>query len=685
MLKSTPHPQSLWIPITLGTVLFVALGGLTILDPSSLGWLMRGLLDPPTYQLGWEFFRHTPWVQFPLGANPDYGMALGSSIVFSDSLPLFALPLKYLSPWLPATFQYFGFWILCCFLLHALFAYLLLSRFTEDRWLLALGTSLLLLTPCYLLRMNIHMVLAGQWLILAGYYLYFAERFRDRFWVGLLLTAAFIHAYLLVMLGAIWATDLFQRLIRREQRIGACLLRLAAGIIPVTLVMWSLGYFMLGPSPVAAQQYARMNLLSLIDSRGDWSQLLPAQQIDIWDGDGFAYMGAGLLLLLALAPFLVGRNLSQSLKGPRIWPLALMSVTLLLVALTNDIRVGPYTLLQFDLPEFVNNAYRVFRSPGRLFWPVYYLLCATIILLVCLRLKYRAALATLCTALALQVYDLSNMLPRMQDYFTQETRWENPLTAPMWNELGDRYKKVLYVLPHNGDHHFVVLADFAKNHRMAVNIGNFARIDENKGNKQQQELLAAIETGQFDAQALYVFMNNELWESAQLTMGPDDKAGTLDGLMLLLPGLKTCSDCQNLGFSERIWGDWPAAQLPSLIGERRDDRLVAPPGVAGYLSYGPYTLIPAGEVEYAITYASEAATHVSAGSWDIVSTATSDPHVIANGVLSGTAGKPQTLRGKIKLAEAKQQSEIRTFSNGEHDLQLIRVELKRVPPSMPRP
>lgn len=679
MLNSNSSRPSLWIPAALGAALFLALGGLTILSPSNLGWLMRGLLDPPTYQLGWEFFRHTPWMQFPLGANPDYGMALGSSIVFSDSLPLFALPFKLLSPWLPETFQYFGLWILTCFVLQAVFAYLLIAHFTRNRWLLILGTSLLLLMPTYLMRMTIHMVLAGQWLLLAGFYLYFAGRFRDRFWVSLLLVATLTHAYLLVMLGAIWAADLLQRLLKREHGLGRCLIRLGMGIVPVILVMWLLGYFMLGTSPVVAGTYARMNLLALLDPRGEWSRLIPAPQIDFWDSDGFAYMGAGMLGLLFLAIGLVWRKTGQAAPRSMLLPLVLMSISLLLIALTNTIKLGPYTLLQFDLPTSLTHVYQVFRSPGRLFWPVYYLIATFSIVIVCARLKQNVAILLLVLALGIQLYDLSRMLPRIHSYFVQESSWQSPLTAPMWEELGERYQKVLYVPPHNIAPDFIPLANFASRQGMEINIGYFARVDLSKEKNHQEEILAEIGSGQFDPQAIYVFMNNELWEQAQSNMGPDDQAGMLDDLRVVLPNLRKCPDCQRQGFLERIWGSWPASQLPSLVGELRDDRLISRPGVPGYLSYGPYTQIPAGQVEYAIVYASAADPAVEIGTWDIVSNAAEAPQVLASGRLIGTAGHERALRGTMSLEHAKQQSEIRTLSSGGHDLQLIRVELKRVP------
>jgi len=289
----------------------------------------------------------------------------------------------------------------------------------------------------------------------------------------------------------------------------------------------------------------------------------------------------------------------------------------------------------------------------------------------------------LALALGLQLYDLSKMLPRIHSYFSQESSWQSPLTAPMWDELGERYRKVLYVLPHNQAPDFIPLADFANRYRMPINIGYFARVDFNKEKVHQEEMLAAIGSGQLDPQAIYVLMNNDLWERAQASMGSDDQAGMLDGMRLVLPNLGKCMDCERLGFSEREWGVWPASMLLSLVGDLRDDRLVARPGVPGYLSYGPYTEIPAGQIEYAIVYTSEADPAAEVGAWDIVSKAAESPQILASGRLIGTAGQERTLRGSLNLEHAQQQSEIRTLSNGEHDLQLIRVEVKFAPSAHP--
>ncbi|MFV3413761.1 DUF6311 domain-containing protein [Pseudomonas nitroreducens] len=683
MLASHSVRPSLWIPILLGGGLFVALGGLTVLLPSSIGWLMRGLFDPPTNLLGWEFFRETPLLQFPLGANPRYGMEMGSSIVFSDSLPLFALPFKLLGPLLPQTFQYFGLWVLLCLTMQAVFSYLVLSRFTQDRRLLTLGTVLLLLLPPYLIRFAFHLALGGQWLLLGGLYLYFDPRYRAQFWLVLLALATLIHAYLLVMLAAIWGADLLQRLVKREMSLARCVVHGLIGSALVILLMWLIGYFILGSAPTVPGPYGRMNLLSLVDSRGDWSRLLPAlkrpEGMDgFLDHDGFAYMGVGVLALLAISVALAVAHRQEEHSGRAflIWPLVAMSLLMLSISLTNTLSVGPYVVTWLDLPDWGDRLYQVFRSPGRMFWPVFYLLAVTAVAVICVRTRPRVALALLAAATCVQFYDLSSGLQGMRKLFRQEPSWTSPMRSPMWESLGKRYQRILYVFPTHVPEHFIALSDFALHHGMSINSANFARVDAQAQARARERLARQVANGIYDADALYVFNEAALWDQATRTLSNGAIAGELDGIRLVIPQLQSCPACRSADFKAQRWGSWPASRLPTLIGRLRDDRLIAPAGATGYLSYGPYTLIPAGRYRYRITYAAPGDASVRVGTWDIVSSGSPAGTTLAQGYLTGTGGQARTVEGVLQCNQDCPGSEIRTSSNGSAELSLICVELE---------
>jgi hypothetical protein len=87
----TRAPVSRWVflvPLLVGTIGYLVIVGPRVLDPANVAWLGEG--DPLTHYLGWEFFRDSP-LTMPLGRNPRYGLEIGSSIIYSDSIPLLAI------------------------------------------------------------------------------------------------------------------------------------------------------------------------------------------------------------------------------------------------------------------------------------------------------------------------------------------------------------------------------------------------------------------------------------------------------------------------------------------------------------------------------------------------------------------------------------------------------------------
>ena len=115
---------ALWLAsFLLGTAAFVYVTDWRIILPTNTSWLMVG--DAAQHYLGWAFYRNSPWT-WPLGLNPLYGMEFSNSIVFTDSIPLLAIPFKVISQFLPYPFQYLGIWVLLCFVLQSYFAFRLI-------------------------------------------------------------------------------------------------------------------------------------------------------------------------------------------------------------------------------------------------------------------------------------------------------------------------------------------------------------------------------------------------------------------------------------------------------------------------------------------------------------------------------------------------------------------------------
>jgi len=302
--------------LVVGSLIFVYATGGRILNPTSHDWLMIG--DSATHYMGWEFFRHTALLQWPLGLNPKFGLDISSSIAFTDSIPLAAFVFKPFNFLLPATFQYLGIWILICFILQTHLAARLLSHFLTDQIQIALGSVFIALSPVLMYRLVHdgygHIALVSHFLILGALNLYFTKELKSWWWALLFLSTILIQAYFIPMVAAIWIAKLVQYL-RHEGRsrsmvVKHCLLVAVASIS--TLIAG--GYVALGSNLFTGSSdvtdsnfpyWFRWQPLSLIDIQtsfsGTWSRFLSDQQELRGDVEGFSFLGSGILLLASMA------------------------------------------------------------------------------------------------------------------------------------------------------------------------------------------------------------------------------------------------------------------------------------------------------------------------------------------------------------------------------------------------
>jgi hypothetical protein len=189
--------------------MFIAIYGTWIVDPTHVDWLLVGG-DLSQHYLGWEFYRQSEWT-LPLGVMQNVAYPHGLSIVFMDSIPLFAIPFKLISGILPVHFQYFGIWGLLAFALQSGIAALIVRRWSNYPLVVLSGAALLTISPVMLERMFNHTALAGHWIILlAILVLVYSRRLSVNkmilFWSLILPTAVMIHPYLLFMISAIFAS-----------------------------------------------------------------------------------------------------------------------------------------------------------------------------------------------------------------------------------------------------------------------------------------------------------------------------------------------------------------------------------------------------------------------------------------------------------------------------------------------
>jgi hypothetical protein len=408
-----------------GFAVFVTRYGLRPLDPTDVKWLLVG--DWGQHFLGWDAFRRESWT-WPVGKIQNLNWPEGTSVVYTDSLPILSIPLKLLHNVLPDPFQFQGPWLLACFILLPVFGYLLLRQLTRNPWISALAAAFLPLQP-YILKRDGHLALMAFWLILWAWLLYFTPpKSTTHFWFAiLLLLAAGIHAYLLLMVMIIWGSwwlhSQAEPLLRQHSfgALGVSVAFMAASLVLLVLFMWALGYLVITLSGAEQGGFGlySMNLNALFNPGARDSIFLPSlPQTTDAQYEGFQFPGVGVLLLLALGIplFKYGSRWGERGYATSAWkwlwlPCAFFS----LFAISDYITFNEYTLVTFDYPRGLVHAAHIFRASGRLFWPVNLILFSLAVVGLTRFLPYRVVSGVLAACLVIQLIDIHQTFPRRID------------------------------------------------------------------------------------------------------------------------------------------------------------------------------------------------------------------------------------------------------------------------------
>jgi hypothetical protein len=223
-----------------------------------------------------------------------------------------------------------------------------------------------------------------------------------------------------------------------------------------------------------------MNLLSPVTPSG-WSTLLP--EIPVGAGgqsyEGFQYLGAGGLLLVAVAIGLAGRHV-RSLPWRSLWPIALGAGVCAVYALSPRLTLADHVLV--DVSSSAPDALAIFRATGRFFWPMAYLVLTCSAALVLTRLAPRTAAILLTAAIILQFVDLDRahaerrMTSRSEAFHGHRLK----LQSPVWSAALPHYEH-LVLLPSPqcgpGAIPFEWPAFLAGLHGLTINAGEVARPD----------------------------------------------------------------------------------------------------------------------------------------------------------------------------------------------------------------
>ena len=560
MISERYKKQILLLAITF--IFFAYMTGLNLnyLNPRNIDWIFfaGNLEDGSLYWFGWEFFRWTNIIQYPLLDNYPYGEELNISLIYNDSIPIMSIFLKFFTNYLGFPFQFFGLWHLICIYLQALFTLKILDMFINSKRIKFLLISIILLTPVLVFSLLLnHASLFANWIIIASIYFYLKPKFKYSFWLTLIVVSLLTQAYLFAMILPIFIADLVQRVLKKELRISDLFKFLGITILLIASLFMLLGVETSKDTYHFYQGYGhfRMNLNSIFDSSVSFvsednyeiyrfSRLMPDLKdttsiAGSGDHEGFNFLGIPVISLLILSILNFKKGVLNFSRKNYI-PILIISLLLLMFALTNKIIFNEILLITYPLPSFIKNFFATFRSSGRFFWPVLYIISfisfysftrlfnkksCTIILSILLMITFIDSFEMYSKARAIKSVKLSYKGPT----------WKQLLKDPEWDQLALKYSKVKFIYPDILPTDFTSKVNlFAVSNGLSVNGGYLARVKKSTLLRVRKKLKDAITACNFENDSIYVFSDKELWHKASLC-SPANKVLEIDGIYVLGP------------------------------------------------------------------------------------------------------------------------------------------------------
>jgi len=467
--------------------------------PTDVRWMLpqwNGNIDSALHYIGWEMYRQSDLLQWPIGRSPMLGPDGGSSIAYT-TLPLLALIFKPFTHWSNTPLQFFGVWSLVCFIGQSISSWKLLGLWISNRIHLTLGVCFFVISPAFLDRLSVYFDASAHFLLIFALYLYFSTPFKLAQWLMLGALSVLIFPYIAMMVSIVFFAQTVSDVIRTKLFFVA-MKRTSIYVGVILITAWQSGYFILGGSRIDAEGYGiySANGFTFVDPgfpdnyRVPWSHIVP----DRWQGagqyEGFAFIGSGVLILMIIIwtkgliqgnivskALLLCPVLSMAVLFGRDQDTAQMKLSILLgilvaialenvvqhksnkfaskivlsifvigmfvFALSHQIFLGQFEVAYFDLNPSLLKLANTFRSSGRFAWPLMIIFIALIIIQIIRELPRAFVTPLLVATLVFQVGDSNNGWQFTTDAYSRSGP-EIYLTSEIWNLLGEKYDGVLF-------------------------------------------------------------------------------------------------------------------------------------------------------------------------------------------------------------------------------------------------
>ncbi len=501
-------------------LLFVLRFGIDVLNPVSTNWILSTHSDWGQHYLGWAYFREEEWT-FPLGQIKNYNFPAGTTVGYTDSIPLFAYIFKLFNFLLPEDFQYLGAWLLISHLITAYFSIKIIELYSKNKILNILIALFLSFTPVIMYR-DMHPALTAHWLIIAPIYYYIiinSSNFikTSKKLLILVILASLINPYLLFLTILIaFASYVKLLFFYKEIQKKTIFINILFSIISV-LITWILtGMISLknnvNMEVINSYGLYSLNLNSFFNSES-LSRVFPAlPKVSNFQYEGYSYLGLGGMVLLLIAFILIFIAFKKETDIKKQLPLILLSILLLLFAISNKVTFNEKLIFNFYLPNIFIKLGSVFRATSRFVWVIYYVLFIFSFVVI-LKSKINKSLqkALIVLIFLTQAYDLSAFYNKNLSKGKYNLKNFN---EHEWNYITSNFKKIITYKPFNN--HLVNSMDYqdlcliALKNKIPITVGYVARESSDINRNFLDSLNLEIKENNFSKDNLFIVSPNEI-------------------------------------------------------------------------------------------------------------------------------------------------------------------------------
>ncbi|MDA7752250.1 DUF6311 domain-containing protein [Candidatus Pelagibacter sp.] len=515
MKKYSTFKYQIFLIITSISFCFYLLGP-NYISPLNSEWLFSG--DLSTYQLGWQFFKLDEW-RFPLGINPNYGIYLNSSVVFSDSIPLVAIFFKIFKNFLPSEFQYFSIWILVCVYLQLYFSFKIIYKITNNLLYSAISSLFFVIATVFIHRSGIHLSLFGQWIILSFFYVELLDKNKFYYKNLIILLSTTIHFYFTIILLIIFFIEKVIDYFRNKKLIKNILIQTSIVLFASLFLMYIIGYFSLNLDDGLGWGYGyyNFNLNSFFNPVGQtniseviWSNFLAKREFQNGQIEGFSYLGlSGFIFLIIFLFNMFNKRNNIIYSNIKIFTIC---VIFLILSTSNNIYFDQTSIIKIPLNNFFYAIASIIRASGRLIWPIYYLIFIVGIIFIYQNFQKKISSLIILILLLVQIADISKGLNqyKLGKQYDQKNN-QIFIKDKIWKDLSRNYEQIRLLEPQNQSKIYHLLSKtLFKEKFLKTDIVYLARANRQKTIDMKYKIVNLLDIGDLDLFHKTVFISDNV-------------------------------------------------------------------------------------------------------------------------------------------------------------------------------